>query len=790
MSTTTTSSPPFTLAPRRAYHLDIEEEIAARPVPIDAARVEELRRFDLIYRTLCGILFNFVPSSGHPGGSISSGRIVASLLFSGMDYDFARPERPDADVLSYAAGHKAMGLYAMWALRDEVVRVGRPELLAPDDRRLRLEDLLGFRRNPTTATPLFRQHRARPLDGHPTPATPFLRVASGPSGVGVPASVGLAMAAMDAYGPEKAPRVHILEGEGGMTAGRVSEALAIAGTAQLQNAILHLDWNQASIDSNRVCRSEEGAGDYVQWDPAELAYLNDWNVIRVRDGSDLTQVLAAQKLALEERGPQPTAIVYRTVKGWRYGIEGCASHGAGHKYCSPEFYEFLSEFEKEFGVTFPRFEGEATPEGNEAGFWDALQVIRGVVESDAEMTGALAGALGASRERLDGRGRAPRADAPDLEVIHGEGVRAEETPAELALEPGSTATLRGALGSALGHLNRLSRGGILGGAADLLGSTSTSNLNKGFPEGFYNAFDNPGSRLVSCGGICEDAMGAFMSGVSAFGVHLGVGSSYGAFIAALQHVAARLHAIGQQGRAELTGEASKPFLIVCAHAGLKTGEDGPTHADPQPLQLVQENFPRGAVITLTPWEPQELWPLVVAGLQARPAVLVPFVTRPGETVPDRAALGFPPAAAACQGLYALRTADPAASSYAGTVVLQGSEVTYAFVDSVLPELDRRGLAMNVYSVASAELFDLLPKERQDAIFPPERAAEAMGITGFTLPTLFRWVTSPEGRERSLHAFRGGRFLGSGPGAKVMEEAGIDGPSQLEAVLSYAEARGR
>ena len=35
------------------------------------------------------------------------------------------------------------------------------------------------------------------------------------------------------------------------------------------------------------------------------------------------------------------------------------------------------------------------------------------------------------------------------------------------------------------------------------------------------------------------------------------------------------------------------MMLVCAHAGLKTGEDGPTHADPQPLQLLQENFPEG-----------------------------------------------------------------------------------------------------------------------------------------------------------------------------------------------------
>ena len=43
-------------------------------------------------------------------------------------------------------------------------------------------------------------------------------------------------------------------------------------------------------------------------------------------------------------------------------------------------------------------------------------------------------------------------------------------------------------------------------------------------------------------------MGAFMAGVAAYGTNVGAGSSYGAFIAALEHIAARLHGIGQQAR--------------------------------------------------------------------------------------------------------------------------------------------------------------------------------------------------------------------------------------------------
>ena len=116
-----------------------------------------LNQINLLYRTLCAILYNFVPTSGHPGGSISSGHIVQTLLFQVMDYDFSQPDRVDNDLLCYAAGHKAMGLYAMWALRNELVRQSRPDLLAAENRQLRWEDLLGFRRNPTNRTPLFRE---------------------------------------------------------------------------------------------------------------------------------------------------------------------------------------------------------------------------------------------------------------------------------------------------------------------------------------------------------------------------------------------------------------------------------------------------------------------------------------------------------------------------------------------------------------------------------------------------------------------------------------------------------
>jgi len=785
VSTPSPADMPF--SPRRGTFYDIEKILSGNDFALCSAFSKNLVCFDIVYRTLCGIMFNFVPSSGHPGGSISSGRIVQGLIFNTMDYDISDPDRRDNDHLAYAAGHKAMGLYAAWALRNECVRIGNSNLLPDEKRQLRLEDLLGFRRNPVTTTPLYIKHNAKALDGHPTPNTPFVKLATGASGFGVSTSIGFGFGALDTYG-ENAPRVHILEGEGGMTPGRVAEAMAAAGTNQLENVVMHLDWNQASIDSNAVCRDGSTPGDYVQWNPMELAYINDWNVVYVADGFDHKQIIAAQHLATNViDNKQPTAVVYRTIKGWRYGIEGRGSHGAGHGFCSEEFYASLEEFKKEFGPEFPGYSCEQTPDNIESVFYEFLMLIRRVLEDNPDISKTLTERIETSKARLDEKKRKPRPDGPNLKALYANSsLTPENNPAEITPKPGESQTHRGVLGNVLNYLNHETNGAFVGSAADLFGSTSLSNISKGMKPGYFNYASNPEARLIMIGGICEDGIGGFMAGASAYGSHIGVGSSYGAFIAALQHVTARLHCIGQEARKHAFGDEYNPFIIVCGHAGPKTGEDGPTHADPQGLQLVSENFPKGSLITLTPWDTQEIWPLVIAALQARPAVLVPFVTRPGETVVDRAKFNLPPASEAAKGIYALRRTDPKAKKHNGTIVLQGNGVASEFVTGVLPELDRQGVDMNVYYVASAELFDLLPDEEQRKIFPESQAREAMGITEFTLPTMYRWVTSIEGRRRTIHPFKDGHFLGSGKADKVFEEGGLHAEGQLEKILDYAK----
>ncbi len=749
--------------------------------PLPDGESGSLEFLDLCYRTLCAVMFNHA-SSGHPGGSISSGRFVASLIFNQMDYNISDPMDRSADIISYAAGHKALGLYAMWACRNEVVRLTDSSQLPEVSQQLRLEDMLGFRKNPITKTPLYLKLNAKPLDGHPTPQTPFVWLSTGASGVGVSSSVGLALTLKDMYGDD-APKVHIIEGEGGMTPGRVAESLASAATSGLDNVIFHVDWNQASIDSDFVTRVGDKAGEYVQWDPCEFLLLHGFNVIFVPDGFDFTQIREAQNSAVAFNNGRPTGIVYRTTKGWQYGIEGSKSHGGGHKFYSEGYQQALQPFEQTLGLTFPRFAGEKNPQNIESAFFDSLMTIRKAFESNMDFTRQLGEWIISCKQGLHDFPRQLRSNAPDLEKLYAENALSPfDRPASCTYETGSAQTLRGALAHCLNHVNKLTNGAVLASAADLYGSTNVSTIGAGFGSGFWHPKNNPESRLFSAGGIAEDAMGGICSGIATLGYQIGVGSSYAAFIAPLNTISAKIHGIGQQTlRHRAPDEPNNTFVVVCGHAGVKTGEDGPTHAEPQALQVLQENFPGDVMITLTPWDPNELWPLTVESLLQRPAVLAPFVTRPSEVILDRKALGLNTAEHSIKGVYKLLEANGKPEA---TIVYQGSDVAYAFMSGVLPRLKETGMNLDVYYVSSTELFDRLNEQERDEIYPFSAASSAMMFSGFTAATTYRWIMSERGRQHTLYPWKQGSFLGSGPGAICLEQAGMHGEAQWARIQEF------
>jgi transketolase len=122
-----------------------------------------------------------------------------------------------------------------------------------------------------------------------------------------------------------------------------------------------------------------------------------------------------------------------------------------------------------------------------------------------------------------------------------------------------------------------------------------------------------------------------------------------------------------------------------------------------------------------------------------------------------------------------------------TIVYQGSEVAYAFASGVLPRLREKGINLDVYYVASAELFDRLDEEEKRAIFPYSAASSAMMFSGFTPATTYRWIMSERGREYTMYPWKAGSFLGSGPGDVCLEQAGMHGEAQFELIQRFIAA---
>jgi len=129
--------------------------------------------------------------SGHPGGSRSKVHLLLALLLSGaMHHDLLQPWRPFGDRFILSAGHTVPLIYATLATLNEAMRVRHERtsdkrFAFPFEGRFALtwEDLLGLRR-----------HGGLPGHAEMAGKTLFLKWNTGPSGHGMPPTVGQAVA--------------------------------------------------------------------------------------------------------------------------------------------------------------------------------------------------------------------------------------------------------------------------------------------------------------------------------------------------------------------------------------------------------------------------------------------------------------------------------------------------------------------------------------------------------------------------------------------------------------------
>jgi transketolase len=214
--------------------------------------------------------------SGHPTSSMSAADLAAVLLTGHLRYDFKHPENPNNDHLILSKGHAAPLLYSMYKAAGAIT-----------DAELLTLRKLGSR-----------------LEGHPTPDLPWVDVATGSLGQGLPIGVGIALAGRRL---EHRPyRVWVIMGDSEMAEGSVWEAMGRASDEKLGNLI-------GIVDVNRLGQRGPTA---LQWHTEiyeARAKAFGWRAI-VIDGHNLDEIEAAYKQA-EQGGDTPTLIIAKTKKG-------------------------------------------------------------------------------------------------------------------------------------------------------------------------------------------------------------------------------------------------------------------------------------------------------------------------------------------------------------------------------------------------------------------------------------------------------------------------------------------
>src|ERR671917_1471716 len=215
-------------------------------------------------------------SSGHPTSSMSAAELMAVLLGKYLRYDFDAPGNPANDHLIFSKGHASPLLYSMYKAAGAITD----------------EELMTF-----------REFGSR-LQGHPTPAIPWVDVATGSLGQGLPIGVGVALAGK--YLDKLPYRVWVLCGDSEMAEGSMWEAFQHASFYELDNLIAILDMNRLGQ------RGETMLGHHGEI-YAERLRAFGWHAIQI-DGHDVAEIDRAYEEALQTRD-RPVMIVAKTYKG-------------------------------------------------------------------------------------------------------------------------------------------------------------------------------------------------------------------------------------------------------------------------------------------------------------------------------------------------------------------------------------------------------------------------------------------------------------------------------------------
>src|SRR5438128_2451219 len=252
--------------------------------------------------------------SGHPTSSMSAADLMAVLLTGYLHYDFDNPQNPNNDHLIFSKGHASPLLYSLFKAAGAITD----------------EELMTLRKFGSR------------LEGHPTPILPWVDVATGSLGQGLPIGGGIALAGK--YLDKLPYHIWVLLGDSETAEGSIWEAFDHASHYRLDNLIGILDCNRLGQ------RGETELG----WNTAAYearAKAFGWNAI-VIDGHNYDEINRAYAQAIQPNGA-PTLIVAKTVKGKGVSFLEDKNGWHGKALSKEQAEQALQELHPVRSMTFP-----------------------------------------------------------------------------------------------------------------------------------------------------------------------------------------------------------------------------------------------------------------------------------------------------------------------------------------------------------------------------------------------------------------------------------------------------
>lgn len=728
--------------------------------------------------------------SGHPGGSRSKNPMFLTLLLSGaMRWDLRNPGARFGDRFILGAGHVIPLVYATLAVFNEVFKIkaeqtgDKKTYYLPDDPKFVLSwrDLLNFR------------HRGG-LSGHAEMEgkTLFLKFNTGPSGHGMLAAVGEAVALKRAGVGEV--KVFLMEGEGGLTPGGTYEAMNSAWGLNLDNLNVLLDWNDYGIDNRPFSKILYGT-------PEDWFKPHGWNVVGTEKGEEWGPLMEAYaQLARPAKGVEgaPVALWARTRKGRGYLKYDNASHGSPHPMNCDAYWETKKEFADKYNVVFDGCDCPA-PQDDETlrnQFQASLETVMSVLRSDQELVDYLADRLlkiaALVPQELEGYRLGDEKSPFEDKRLYD----FRNYPADMYEKPGKKLANRAGLAKWGAWVNAFGKEHyhqplFLVTSADLSDSTNISGFAKGYGDfegyGWYERVGTDEGVLLPQG-ITEMVNSGVIAGLASvnlsrdpfkqFQGFWGACSTYGSF-SYLKYGMFRLYSQLVQDCEWKVGKV----LWVAGHSGPETAEDSRTHYGIFATGVTQL-FPKGAVINIVPWDYNEVPVLLAAAFATDKPIVAIHLTRPAVEIPDREKLKIPSHFEAAKGAYVLRDYKPGLPKQ-GTVYLQGTSAVAGVVE-LLPQLDSMDLNLKLVCVASTELFDLQPQAYKDTVVSVGDRANSTFITTQGRKLMSDWSFNALADEYALSSDWDNRWRTGGSLDEVLDEARLTPEWILKGLERFAK----